>query len=263
MKNLKLKSKIKKLFKKFKRKTITNIKSKYFLIPKPKQTLHNIKNKKLFKQSLLYSEGKEKPLLRGYIHLFYTFFLPLLYYQFIYKKKEYNNYHIITFSFISIFLCKLISSLYHCIKWSSQKEIILQKLDYCFISFMICGIHFPFINYFLSPPFTFFFYFINIILCISSFLSVLVFAKVPFLIYIIHSVILLPFITLFAKKINIKFTIYYLLSLILYGIGFYIFKKQKNISFYPKIYGHHEVFHLLTIISNIIFIILLYHFLKK
>ena len=84
---------------------------------------------RLFKDELLYCEGKHKPWFRGKIHLASLAFAPAAVYY-----VRFSNSPWIYFNLVGNILCFGASGIYHTFDWSPSTEVILQKLDHQAIS---------------------------------------------------------------------------------------------------------------------------------
>ena len=80
---------------------------------------------RLFKDELLYCEGKHKPWFRGKIHLASLVFLPVAVYYI-----SFSNSPWVYFNLFGNVLCFGVSGLYHTFDWSPSTELFLQKLDH-------------------------------------------------------------------------------------------------------------------------------------
>ncbi len=90
---------------------------------------------RLFPESKLYSEGRQRSALRGKLHLFACIsFFPMLlinYLYIIYNNKEVNllAFFACFTNFIIIFIAHVISAFYHITDLPVHLEIIVQKMD--------------------------------------------------------------------------------------------------------------------------------------
>jgi hypothetical protein len=102
-------------------------------------------NKQLFKEDLLYCDGRQRPYFRGKIHLIacLTVF-PI----FIYLYYKTNCEHTFAFkvgmiNLLIIYLAHIISSIYHSVPVSKENEIILQKMDIIGANWYIGSSYYP------------------------------------------------------------------------------------------------------------------------
>jgi channel protein (hemolysin III family) len=84
---------------------------------------------RLFKDELLYCEGKHKPWFRGKIHLASLVFVPVAVYYI-----SFSNSPWVYFNLFGNVLCFAVSGFYHTFDWSPSTELFLQKLDHQAIS---------------------------------------------------------------------------------------------------------------------------------
>ena len=101
---------------------------------------------KLFKNEILYSEGRLRPYFRGKHHLIscITIF-PLFLYLFCKSYNRNNNYQFIVciINFMIIYSAHIISAFYHIIDLSIKNEIIIQKIDFIGANWYITSSYFP------------------------------------------------------------------------------------------------------------------------
>eukprot|EP01038_Epipyxis_sp_PR26KG_P015670 gene15670-21195_t len=102
------------------------------------------RDNRLFPEDLLYCEGLERPLCRGFVHLFCAIIFPfVVWYLVIDSNGSYwGIIAAIAYGFSALF-CYSVSSLYHIGRWSVKTEIILQKLDHCGIAIYAAGTNMP------------------------------------------------------------------------------------------------------------------------
>ena len=100
---------------------------------------NKIEDNRLFKNELLYCEGKYKPFFRGKIHLASLVFFPVGFY-FVY----YSNHPIPgSINLMTNMFCYAASGIYHTFSWSPSTEIIMQNLDHFGISLWSMGMMMP------------------------------------------------------------------------------------------------------------------------
>jgi predicted membrane channel-forming protein YqfA (hemolysin III family) len=101
---------------------------------------------KLFKNEILYSEGRLRPYFRGKHHLIscITIF-PLFLYLFCKSYNGTNKYQFIVciINFIILYLAHIISAFYHIVDLSIKNEIIIQKIDIIGANWYITSSYFP------------------------------------------------------------------------------------------------------------------------
>jgi channel protein (hemolysin III family) len=214
-----------------------------------------IKDGRMFEDELLYCEGRHKPLLRGFIHLFglCSGIIPLGLFEII--KIAQNDTILIILAccyFISNFICYFISSLFHILKWPSNVEIVLQKIDHIMVC-LYCVVTIVLWSYALFPLK------IQLPLSISSLILLCIniykiYNCEPSLLIQsltgLVSILYIPFFYAYTTKREFAFagTI-----LLLATIGVILFIKEIDIPFIDNtILGHHEIFHLLLAIVGLI-----------
>jgi hemolysin III len=199
---------------------------------------------RLFKEELLYCEGKHKPFLRGKIHLASLVFFPVGFY-FVYHSK-----HPImgSVNILSNMGCFGISGIYHSFNWSPSTEIVLQKLDHFAISlwclFMMTPIAFilfpieirmPFITIIVSS------FFINSHAIWHSRPSIIKSSAIP------GSLLLfLPACYYYMNDYEWKCM---WLSYAFQGAGTMAYVKNQQMKHSFTIFGYHELFHILTLFA--------------
>jgi channel protein (hemolysin III family) len=214
-----------------------------------------IKDGRMFDNKLLYCEGRHKPLLRGFVHLFglCSGIIPLGLFEII--KIAQNDTILIILAccyFISNFICYFISSLFHILKWPSNVEIVLQKIDHIMVC-LYCVVTIVLWSYALFPLK------IQLPLSISSLILLCIniykiYNCEPSLLIQsltgLVSILYIPFFYMYTTKKEFAFASTILL---LATIGVILFIKEIDIPFIDNtILGHHEIFHLLLAIVGLV-----------
>ena len=104
----------------------------------------NAMDGRLFCNELLYCEGREKCLMRGKIHFFSLFVFPFL--LWIYYEAAKYNVKALSIGYVYLlmnFMAYGISCLFHMGSWSKEQEIIIQKLDHCFVAMYVTSKYLP------------------------------------------------------------------------------------------------------------------------
>jgi hypothetical protein len=84
---------------------------------------------RLFPGSIMYCEGRPKPLFRGKLHAFAAIILCPLWSQVVYSHVDsWSEIIAICVFFFGLIFCWTTSALYHISSWSLQGEIFLQRL---------------------------------------------------------------------------------------------------------------------------------------
>jgi hypothetical protein len=200
---------------------------------------------RLFKEDLLYCEGKHKPFFRGKIHLASLVFFPVGFY-FVYH----SNYPLLGYvNVISNMGCFAISGFYHTFDWSPSTEIILQKLDHFAISlwclFMMMPLAFilfpteiriPFVTIMLST------FFINLHAIWNCEPSVIKSSAIP--------ASLLLFLPVCYRHMNdVEWTSMCLVFAFQIAGTMAYSENQKKHTIPCQIFGYHELFHTLSLFT--------------
>ena len=214
--------------------------------------------------SELYCEGRDKPRLRGWLHVFaVVFLLPLFSYTLYENIETDKELKSVVLYLLGNLTCFGSSSMFHCFSWRPKTEILLQKLDHSFIFTKIACIFtcFSILLYPSNNPFQ-----QNIIISttIATWLMALygvthVFTsraeRIKFKILTICCG--LPAYSIFSHYMTYTEQMYSILVLMFYGIGGYIFSKEI-FNPIPSVFGYHEVFHLCSIIATIFSFFVMY-----
>ena len=195
---------------------------------------------------------------RGIFHLIPTIFLPFGMWHLI---RESNNNPIgILAAFLYItanIFCYGLSALYHVGRWSIQTEILLQKLDHCGIAILSVGTFLPTILLLLSPLVSASF--------LITLLSLLVWAcynifqlRPSVLRQVIIPLSSLPFLLIqtfiYYEDYDNGYTITewtgYFLVVFFKVLSLLVFINRWPNPL-PKIFGYHEIFHILVVLAGI------------
>jgi predicted membrane channel-forming protein YqfA (hemolysin III family) len=219
-----------------------------------KDPIFPIKDGRIFENELMYCEGREKPLLRGFIHLFglCSGMIPIGLFEIV-KVANTDRTMIILASlfFTSNFICYFVSALFHVLKWPLKVEIFLQKIDhimacvYAFFSTLLMAYSlFPLKIQLPLSLASFILLVVNVYKIYNCEPSMLTQSLTGFI-----SLLYLPFFYIYTTKREFAFCgIILCLSL----IGTIIFIQEAKIPFIDNtIFGHHEVFHLILAIVGV------------
>ena len=204
------------------------------------------KDNRLFPEYPLYCEGLSRPVLRGVLHLVLSIILP---FGFVHLYHEANGnakgqiaaaLYILT----NIF-CYGCSGLYHVGRWSVQTEILLHKLDHCGIAILSTGTMVPLCL--LLLPFSVGALFLSLSLSLSIWTCYNIFQLRPSVLrqILVPAAILpfLPYCYFYMNYVEWRCT----LGCMLFQVcGVIVFTNQAC-DINPKIFGYHEVFHLLVV----------------
>ena len=210
-----------------------------------------MKDGRLFPDFLLYCEGLEKPICRGFIHLFATIVLPFGMWH-LNRESNGNKWGLIasTVYIITNIWCYGFSALYHVGKWSPKVEIFLQKLDHCGIALLSMGTFLP-VGILLFPLGT---GVVFIVMLLSTSLwacwnimhtrpSVIRQALVPCV-----SLVFIP--ALYVHLTTFEF-ICYLCTILLQVLGMFVFISSWPNPL-PRIFGYHELFHVFVVAAGVV-----------
>lgn len=204
-----------------------------------------------------------KPYWRGRIHRIAFYLTIILFVAFITFTKHINKGFLVLY-FMSQLLLYGISSTYHMTEWkSAAAEGFFRKLDHSSIFFMISGTQtcmFMSARKVLGLPAkgTPVFIFIPVTYAFTAVgvAKVFLFCTMPryvnVLYYIIHGCVATPFFSLKAFSKDKYIALASLMGGITYIIGGAIYGTRRP-NPWPKTFGYHEIFHLLTVIANLCF----------
>jgi hypothetical protein len=208
------------------------------------------KDNRLFKNDILYSEGRLRTPYRGKFHLIANF---TIFPYFIYKMYDSSIYNFVAFSIgitnlLIIYLTHIISSFYHIYNFSVENEIIIQKMDYIGLTWYIGSSYYP-MALLLFPKNT------GIILVICS--TVIMYKNSIDIWYSKYSLyrpifivgLQIPFFNYIVTYLNnfeliCNFTGIFTLVCAAYVMVYEFCPSFCN----PKIFGHFEIYHSLSII---------------
>ena len=175
-------------------------------------------------------------------------------------RESNNNFISMIASFIYIsanIFCYGMSALYHVGRWSIQTEILLQKLDHCGIAILSVGTFIPTSLLLLSPIVSVSFLITLILLCIWTCYNIFQ-LKPSVLRQVSIPLSSIPFLIIQTLIYNNDYGNGYTR---LEWIGFFtvtFFKVSSLIVFvngwpnpFPKIFGYHEIFHILVVFAGI------------
>ena len=206
--------------------------------------------------------GYSKPLLRGISHLimFFVSFIACCF--LIYYSSSGLEY--VANSIYSVGLCSMfgISALYHRLNCSTKTKIMLRKLDHCGIFIMIAGSFTPVCLLALPPESG------NKLLIIVwslAFIGIIQSIFFPRIhrwlrasLYLIVGYMAFPFI----KVLYLSLSLYKLVLIAVGGAVYSLGAIGYGLKFptlNPRIFGFHEMFHLLVVIAAIMHFIVIYN----
>lgn len=218
-------------------------------------------NEESYESSSNYVKNKRKPYWRGRVHRI-AFFSTIIIYLILMCTLSINKIYL-TIYFASQMILYGVSSTYHMCKWESIKaERFFQKLDHSSIFLLISGTQTCVVmaldelykstgeNMLKWMPFSYLFALIGIL---KVFLIKTVPRYINVLYYILHGVSVAAFIPLNYIISEIFLGLLCILGGAVYILGGIVYGMRKPDP-WPMVFGYHEVFHLLTVIANLLFL---------
>lgn len=213
---------------------------------------------RMFLDSKLYCEGRDKPLFRGILHLITACFILPAFVNIVYSKVDSTReLSSLVVYFIGNFLCFGTSSLFHCGSWDAKTEILLQKLDHSFIFVKIASVYTSIaillcpLNNHQQQQYILLASMATWLMAIFGLFHVFTFRSERIKYKLLTICCGIPTYTIFSMFLTNDEKTYCLFVLLFYGIGGYIFSKEIC-NFYPKTFGYHETFHLFSIIATFV-----------
>lgn len=212
---------------------------------------------------MMLTKSSSKPLLRGRVHqiAFYeTIILSILStLLFIFSKKY--SFELILYLTSQLILYG-VSSTYHITPFKSEKiRRIFQKLDHSSIFILISGTQtsiFLLLKNKTNQPsiltFVFITWSISFIGMMKVFLFNNIFEMIDVIIYIVHGVCVVPFINVLRDSLTLSDIVLYIVGGVLYILGGIVFGCEWPDPC-PSVFGYHEVFHVMTVLANLCFMI--------
>lgn len=212
-----------------------------------------ILNFRLFPNSILYCEGREKPYFRGKVHAFGAFILCPAWFIVSYNHLDtlYENIALAMF-FIGTMLCWGCSALYHILQWTIHQEILIQRLDHAAIFVCISSSFIPILlllNSKIHGLATFTILFLIISCSLYGIWRVFTKREGIMSVCVTNIALMVPSFPFLAKFLTNTEKLYGLVSIIMYSIGAIVF-HHKIINIIPTIFGYHEIFHACTVIAT-------------
>ncbi len=204
----------------------------------------------------------EKPLLRGVTHsvMFFISFIAccfLMYYS-------HSNLEIAANAIYSFGLCTMfgVSALYHRLNCTIKTKLLLRKLDHCGIFIMIAGSFTPICLLALpndsGNKLLIIVWSLAFIGIIQSFFFMRIHRLLRALLYLIVGYMAFPFIKIMYLSISLYKIVLLASGGAVYSLGA-IGYGLKYPKLNPKIFGFHEMFHLLVVIAATMHFIVIYN----
>lgn len=206
-----------------------------------------------------------KPLLRGHFHQA-MFFVSLGATVMLLLKTETSKefWSILIYS-IGLLSMLGISAIYHRIRWDPQSRAFWRKLDHSGIYIMIAGTFTPVTLLALSPESGMKLLTIIWVIAFFGILQSIFFVSIPrifsSLLYLIAGYMILPYLDELSAKLPTVSMIMLIAGGLTYSLGAlaYAFKKP---TLNPRVFGYHEVFHVLVSIAALMHFALVYSLLE-
>lgn len=209
----------------------------------------------------MYCEGRDKPYFRGVFHAIGVVFLIPYFISSILSSID-DKYEILSFLLFIIGngFCWILSSLFHCMNWSLNTEIIMQRLDHSAIFINVACTYSSVAILLLKEMSGYELYFVHATICIVcctclfGALRVLYRTDGDTTTLVVHTAALsFPSYLSLGNHMNRYEVCLGLSGLSAYAVGAYIFKNYHNNIFkiVPKYIENHELFHALTVVSTI------------
>jgi hemolysin III len=219
----------------------------------------------VWRRGKLAADEVVKPLLRGKIHFvgFYLFLVQGLYLIYVSPKEIYRLC-------ISIYLLSMIllfgtSTVYHTSTWiDHDMEMLVQKMDHASIFLLIVGTYTPTCVLLFDVAEVWPLRTLAAAWCIgiAGVLKSILVTNPPkvfnVLFYFLCGLTIVPFLPNVIFAIGWKKTLFMALGGILYLLGGTIYGLEWPDPA-PKYYGFHEIFHTLTLVANICFLLPIIH----
>lgn len=203
----------------------------------------------------------EKPKLRGHFHQA-MFFISLGACSLLIAKSS-NTKQLIAASIYSAGLLLMfgVSALYHRVNWSEGKRALMKKLDHSAIYIMIAGTCTPITLLVLSGKSGLTLLISIWAVAILGVMQSIFFVNLPkfvsSLLYLIPGYMVAPYIMELMPKLGEINTLLLIIGGIIYTLGAVSYGVKRPV-LNPKIFGYHEVFHVLVSIGAIVHFVLIY-----
>jgi len=210
----------------------------------------NKKDNRLFANEILYSEGRLRTPYCGIFHLIANF---TIFPYFIYKMYDSSIYNFFAFSIgitnlLIIYTTHIISSLYHTHDFSVENEIIIQKLEYIGLTWYIGSSYYPMAVLLFPKNIGMLLVFCSIIIMYSNSVDIW-YSRYSIYRPVLIIGLQIPFYNCIITYLNNFELICNFTGIFTLLFSAYIMVYEFCPSFCnPKIFGHFEIFHSLSII---------------
>lgn len=193
-----------------------------------------------------------KPLLRGHFHqAAFFFFLGACIMLISFSKNKLAIIASLVYS-LSVIGLFGISTIYHRPYWSQQIRQKIKRLDHAAIFVLIAGTCTPVSLLGMKPESGKYFLIIIWTTAFLGFIQSIFFVNSPRwlkgILYLIAGWMVAPFVPNLYNTLGLFYLLLLFLGGIIYSLGalIYVFKRPNP---YPKFFGYHEIFHLLTVVA--------------
>jgi hemolysin III len=204
---------------------------------------------------------KEKPILRGHFHQA-SFFIALGACILLIAKgdSQLETLSVLVYTFGILFLFG-ISALYHRITWQPKERAFMRKLDHSAIYIMIAATSTPIGLLSLVEPSSSKFVISIWLVAFFGVIQSIFFVNLPkyisAILYVIAGYMVAPYFSELSNNIGAQNIILLISGGVAYTIGAICYALKRPI-LNPKIFGYHEVFHVLVSLGAIFHFILIY-----
>ncbi|MEZ4813874.1 MAG: hemolysin III family protein [Bdellovibrionota bacterium] len=159
-----------------------------------------------------------------------------------------------------------VSALYHRPQWSEKARAIMRKLDHVAIFLIIAGTSVPLCLLGIRGELGQKLLIIVVTACSLGALKEFLWIKSPkwitAILYVGVSWVIIPYSSELLSSLGLLNFCYLIIGGLLYTIGA-VFYALKRPNFFPKVFGYHELFHLMVIFGAISHFILVYRLVNK
>lgn len=207
----------------------------------------------------------KKPLLRGHIHQ-ESFFVSLGACAMLVAKASDSKALVssVVYSFCLVVLFG-ISAIYHRPNWDQRKRAIMRRLDHSAIYVLIAGCFTPVCL--LALPESAGITLLKLVYAgvLLGILKTLFWINAPkwisVLFYALVGALFIPYLSEFNASLGLTNMIFIWTGCVVYVIGA-IFYAMKKPNFFPEVFGHHELFHICTVVGAILHFLVMYRLIQ-
>jgi hypothetical protein len=227
-----------------------------------KNTIHT--DERLFYNEILYCEGRNKCYFRGKLHLGCLIIFPFLFW--IYYDAANQNIKLILIGWTYLlmnFMAYSISAAFHVATWSKSNEIIIQKIDHCFVAIYVTSKYMP-MSLLILPPYVGYVHFVSIILiCFWNNYNIWHSRPSSWRLVLLAGV-QVPFLYFYYKYMTLLEWYCNWIAIISQLIAGYIFINELTLKcFNPRVATFHEIYHFISLITGAAMWVLNYSIIKR